>query len=90
MENSLFLNEKSSNIDPLKLLFSVVLIAIAKRVEPLLSRKIHIDVGKQIQKETCSSSILFCAAVFISITDACSLKLQFTFILNDPEKDLSI
>ena len=48
MENSLFLNEGSNNIDPqaLKLLFPVALIAIAKRFESLLSRKNHINVGQ--------------------------------------------
>ena len=47
-------------------------------------------LAKQIQKETSSSSIVFCDAVFIWITGTCSLELQFTLILNDPQQDLSM
>lgn len=66
MENSLdlFLNEGSNNIDPLRPLFPVALIATAKRVEPLLSRKIPNDVRQSNIKRSAlhqSSSVLRCS-----------------------------
>ena len=63
MENSLFLNEGSKNIDTLRLLFGVALIATAKQAEPLLFRKIHNDVRQSNTKRSAlhRSSVLRCS-----------------------------
>ena len=77
MENSLFLNEGSNNIGPLKLfktlkLFPVVSIAIAKWVETLLSRKIHSDVGQANAKRD---------QLFIDPLLCCGVHLNYGYLL---------
>ena len=79
LENSLFFKEGSNNIDPLKLLSPVALVATAKRVEPLLSRKFHIDVGRANTKRD---------QLFIDPVLCCGIYLNYIWVLVHLNDDL--